>query len=87
MAWEKYNLDQQRLKAVQAYINGDATMSHICKQYGISRKSGYKWVQRFLEKGIPGLSDQSRARKESQIVYSSTQIDEIIHLKLKHLTW
>jgi putative transposase len=87
MAWEKYNLDQQRLNAVQAYLAGDSTMSHICKQYNISRKTGYKWVQRFFEHGTLGLSDLSRARHTPQCLYSPNQIDRAIDLKLKHLTW
>ena len=34
--------------------------SHLCKKYGISEKTGYKWKKRFLEYGNAGLLDQSR---------------------------
>ena len=57
MAWENYKVEQQRLQVVEAYCSGQASMTAICKQYGISRKTAYKWVQRFLEFGEEGLKD------------------------------
>ena len=31
----------------------------VCERYGISRKTGSKWVQRFYDGGLPGLIDRS----------------------------
>lgn len=87
MAWENFKLDQQRLNLVQAYIAGDSTMTHICKLYGISRKTGYKWVQRYLEEGNNGLKDLSKARHSVQNIYSQNHIERVIDYKLKHLRW
>ena len=36
-------------------------MTELCDRFGISRKTGYKWLARFTEEGLPGLADQSRA--------------------------
>jgi transposase len=36
------------------------TISNICKRYGVSRKTYYKWMGRYKQKGIKGLSDISR---------------------------
>ena len=36
-------------------------MIELCDRFGISRKTGYKWLARFAEAGLPGLADQSRA--------------------------
>ncbi len=36
------------------------TISNICKKYGVSRKTYYKWKSRYKQKGIEGLSDISR---------------------------
>jgi putative transposase len=87
MAWEKYKVEQQRLQVVQAYMSGDSSMTNICKQYGISRKTGYKWYQRFLEQGEEGLNDLSKAPNSPNICYSDKQIDKAIDLKLRHRTW
>ncbi len=87
MAWEKYKVEQQRLDVVQAYMSGDSSMTHICKQYGVSRKTGYKWYQRFLEQGEEGLLDLSKAPNTPNICYTDQQIDKAIDLKLRHRTW
>jgi putative transposase len=87
MAWEKFKLEQQRLHLVQAYLADGSIMTHLCKQYGISTKTGYKWVHRFLEGGEEALKDLSRTPHNSRYLYSKHQIDQAIDLKLRHLTW
>ena len=32
----------------------------LCREYGISAKTGYKWKQRFMERGLGGMDDESR---------------------------
>ena len=87
MAWEKFKVEQQRLQVVQAYVSGAASMAAICKQYGISRKTAYKWFQRFLENGEEGMKDLSHAPLNPYSIYTKDQIDRAIDLKLKHRTW
>lgn len=87
MAWEKYQVEQQRLQVVQAYSSGDYSMTEICKKYGISRKTGYKWYQRFLELGENGLKDQSKTPHTIQQTYTDKQIDQAIDFKLRYRTW
>ena len=55
MAWEKFKVEEQRLQVIEAYINGDASMTAICERYGISRKTAYKWYNRYLNLGNEGL--------------------------------
>lgn len=87
MAWEKYKVEQQRLQVVKAYMSGDCSMTYVCKQFGISRKTGYKWYQRFLKQGEEGLNDLSKAPNIPNIRYTAKQIDKAIDLKLRHRTW
>ncbi len=87
MAWENYQLEEQRLQVVQAYVSGHSSMTDICKQYGISRKTAYKWCQRFLEQGEEGLKDLSKARHVSNNYYTAEQIDRAIDFKLRHRNW
>lgn len=87
MAWENYKVEQQRLQLVQAYLSGHADMTTLCKKYGVSRKTGYKWCQRFLQQGEEGLKDLSRAPRIPYQCYTNSQIDRAIDLKLKYRTW
>ena len=67
MAWEKFKVEEQRLQVIEAYINGDASMTAICERYGISTKTAYKWYKRYLSLGMDGLNDLSQLI--SHIVY------------------
>lgn len=87
MAWENYNVVNQRLNLVQAYLSGLYDMTYLCKLYGVTRKTGYKWHKRFLEKGEEGLKDLSRAPHNPKQYYDDIQIEKAIDLKLKHRAW
>jgi transposase InsO family protein len=87
MAWEKFNLIEQRQQIIDSYMQGQSTMTALCKEYGISRKTAYKWYQRFLEQGKKGLNDISKAPHEPNFHYSKDQIDIAIDFKLRHKTW
>jgi len=45
--------------------NEGVNFSELCRRFGISRKTGYKWRQRYREKGVTGLADRSRRPKHS----------------------
>jgi transposase InsO family protein len=51
----------ERISFIAAYLRGEEAMTVLCESYGISRKTGYKWVGRYLSDGAAGLEDRSRA--------------------------
>ena len=59
MPWKKSEPMDQRIefgvRAMQT-LNFRA----LCQEYGISAKTGYKWKERFLRKGLAGMEEQSR---------------------------
>jgi len=87
MAWENYKVEQQRLLLVNAYLQGETCMTALCKQYGISRKTAYKWVQRYNEQGESGLRDLPRSPHSPSRAYDKTTIDRAIDLKLRKRSW
>ncbi len=87
MAWENYKVEQQRLNLIQAYQYGETSMTDLCKRYGISRKTGYKWYKRFLDEGEDGLGNQSKAPHNPFQIYAQEQIDIAIDLKLRKRSW
>jgi len=48
------------MKFVVEYQGGEQSMAELCRQYGVSRKTGYKWLMRWLREGPAGLEDRSR---------------------------
>src|SRR6476660_1766256 len=54
------------------------TISNICKRYGVSRKTYYKWNKRYKQKGIEGLSDSSRRPHNIKYKKVTSEIEETI---------
>ena len=61
MSWR--SVVELRRDFVKEAIEGDSNISKLCREYGISRKSGYKWLSRYSNQGLSGLRDLSRSRK------------------------
>ena len=61
MAWMESRVSDQRMRFIEELRTGDASMAELCRKYDISRKTGYKWLARWLEDGSGGLADRSRA--------------------------
>ena len=49
----------ERLRFVAKLLDGEA-MTEVCREFGISRKTGYKVFQRYKDSGVEALSDRSR---------------------------
>jgi len=55
------NATEQRWNFVLDYESGQWSMSELCQRYGVTRPTGYKWVERVCEEGEAGLVERSRA--------------------------
>lgn len=62
-------------------IGGGTDFSSLCMDYGISRKTGYKWLERFRQQGIGGLREQSRRPHSSPDALSEDVICSLIRIK------
>jgi len=76
----------ERLRFVARLIEGDK-MAVLCREFGISRKTGYKLYRRYLDCGLDGLTDRSRRpyRQANQLPY---QVEtRIVQLKQEFPSW
>jgi len=64
MPWDEVKPMDQKILFVADYIRQTANHSELCRRYGISRKTGYKWLARFQGLGPEGLFEQSRRPHE-----------------------
>jgi putative transposase len=60
MPWKEVKPVEQRVLFIADYLRELASVSELCAEYGISRKTGYKWIERFRSEGIEGLNERSR---------------------------
>jgi transposase-like protein len=55
MAWRVVNVMSLRLELVTLAAQPGAKLSELCRRFGVSRQTGYKWLARFGEAGEAGL--------------------------------
>lgn len=86
MPWrECYKVDE-RLRFVARLADGEK-MAVLCREFGISRKTGYKIATRYRDCGLEGLTDRSR-RPYRQAARLPTQVESlIVQLRKEHPSW
>lgn len=86
MTWRNICPMDEKIKFIAEIKAGNETVSNICHRYGISRKTGYKWLRRYEELGPSGLYERSRARA-TQEQTPSVIIDAILEAKARFTYW
>ncbi len=61
MPWRETVPMDERVKFIGMYLEGLYSVALLCREFGISRKTGYKWLSRYRTSGVEGLLDHSRA--------------------------
>ncbi|WP_456672263.1 MULTISPECIES: helix-turn-helix domain-containing protein [unclassified Bradyrhizobium] len=61
MPWRESCAMDQRVSFIADQRSGMWTMTELCERYEISRKTGYKWLDRYQMEGPGGLTDRSHA--------------------------
>ena len=85
MSWEAKTVMEQREQFVKEATEGNGTITALCRKYGISRKTGYKWLNRAAE-GLQ-LCDQSR-RPNQQPSKTADELEAlIVQMRLSHPAW
>ncbi len=60
MPWREESVVDMRCEFVMLSASDDVTMRELCRRYGVSPTTGYKWRRRWLAEGVSGLADRSR---------------------------
>lgn len=89
MPWKETHVEEERVKFVAAWLDeeSDWTMSELCGAFGVSRKTGYKWVERHALFGLDGLRDQSRAPKTHPNAMPAGVVERLLKLRRRHRFW
>lgn len=86
MPWKEVSTVSLRLEFVKlALANGN--ISKLCREFGISRKTGYKWLHRYRENGAEGLQDHSRRPHTSPNRTPAEMEQRVLALRDKQPAW
>lgn len=84
MPWEETGRVELRIEFVKEALSG-SNISELCREFGITRRTGYKWINRFEEtKQISSLIDQSRRPKDSPFRTSKEIERKVVALRNKY---
>lgn len=87
MPWRETSPMEQRLEFVREFETGFFTMTELAVQYGISRKTGYKWLERYEADGAVGLRDHSRRPHQSPHATDPELIEALLAVRRRHPRW
>jgi putative transposase len=71
MPWSEVSPMDQKRFFIKDYVAGSFSIADLAARYGVSRKTAYKWIERFEQQGYAGLDDRCRRPHTSP-----TQVDE-----------
>src|SRR5262249_52640140 len=60
MPWREASPMDQRMQFIADFLRHALTITELCELYGVARKTGYKWIDRYLRQGPDGLKEGSR---------------------------
>jgi len=87
MPWKEESRMSLREEFVVLASCEGSNLSELCRRFGVSRKSGYKWLARYRERGISGLADESRRPRRSPDRTSEAMEVRVLELRLQHPAW
>lgn len=85
MPWKETCSMYERLKLVEAFLDEEDSMAELCRQFGVSRKTAYKWVTRYDRDNPLALLDQSRAPRHHLNAVPREVENEILKLRGKKM--
>lgn len=85
MSWKDKTVEQSRMEFVLEVISGERSMSELCRKYGISRPTGYKWLERYMR----GENMDDRSHSPLTAAHrTKPEVEELIlETRARHPTW
>jgi transposase InsO family protein len=87
MVWRETCAVDERMRFVLAVEAGEEPVTALCRQFGISRRVGYKWLGRYRAAGVAGLVDRSRAPLCHPQAVATARAERCLAVRRAHPTW
>ena len=87
MPWSQTSPMDQRTQFIADYLRESLTITELCDLYGVSRKTGYKWIDRYLRQGPAGLEERSRRPRRSPNETAPEIVAAFLEARRRHPSW
>lgn len=87
MAWKKVLPMEERARFVLDVEKAEMSVAELCRRYGVSRKTGYKWIRRYRAEGLDGIRERSSRPHTCPHKTNQDWETRIITERVKHSSW
>lgn len=87
MPWNTKDLMKLREEFVELALQEGANRRELCRRFGISPQTGYKWLARYEQQGVDGLNNQSRRPQRSPRKSDQALEQTVVQLRQQHPGW
>lgn len=87
MPWSQRLPMDEKTQFIADYLRQTQDMTELCGHYGISRKTGYKWIARYLEEGPQGLEERSRRPEHCPRATAPEIVGALLEARRHHPSW
>ncbi len=87
MPWSETSPMDQRTQFIADLLRESLRVTELCELYGVSRKTGYKWIERYLRAGPAGLEERSRRPRSSPHATPEAIVAVILEARRRHPSW
>ena len=87
MPWKETCPMDERKNFIEAWWQHEDSFAGLCDRFGIARKTGYKWVARFEQEGVAGLTPRSRAPHQHPNAVSEAVEEALLALRRRYPRW
>ena len=87
MGWTETRAVDERMRFVMAVEKREEAFAAVCRRFGVSRKTGYKWLGRYDEAGVEGLIERSRAPLNHPHAIMEAVAERCLAVRRAHPTW
>src|SRR6266571_1940394 len=87
MGWMETCVVDERMRFVMAIERHEEAFAAVCRRFGVSRNTGYKWLERYEELGVAGLVDRSRAPLDHPQAVAAAIAERCVSVRRTHPSW
>src|SRR5712692_816463 len=87
MGWMETCAVDERMRFVMKVEEREEAFAAVCRRFGVSRKTGYKWLERYREAGVEGLVERSRAPLHHPQAMTDELAEGCLLVRRAHRTW
>lgn len=87
MPWRERSPMDERVQFISDYQRHRFSITELCNRFGVSRKTGYKWIARYTAEGAAGLAARASRPHHSPQTTDDSVVAAIVALRRRYPTW